>query len=44
MALTETFDHDAWLTAGATGVSYLLVLLGVFVVLFVVPYLAFLLL
>jgi hypothetical protein len=44
MALSETFDHDAWQTAGATGVSYFLVLLGVFVVLFVIPYLVFLLL
>ncbi len=36
------FDHPAWLTAVATGVSYGIVLLGLFVALFVLPYLLFL--
>ncbi|MFB6107420.1 MAG: hypothetical protein ABEJ82_01105 [Haloplanus sp.] len=32
------FAHDAWRTAAATAGTYLLVLLGLFVVLFVVPF------
>jgi hypothetical protein len=42
--VTAGVDHEAWRTMGATLASYLLVLLGVFVVLFVVPFLLFLLL
>ena len=36
----DRFDHPAWVTAGATLVSYGLVLLVLFLLLFVVPYLA----
>jgi len=32
-----TFDHPAWVTAGATLVGYGAILLGLFVLLFVVP-------
>jgi hypothetical protein len=35
------FDHPAWRTAGATGVAYALAIGGLFLVLFVGPYLLF---
>jgi hypothetical protein len=38
------FDHPSWLTAAGTAASYLAVLALMFVVLFVVPFLVFLLL
>jgi hypothetical protein len=51
MTLAETvdhvaarLDHQAWRTAGATVAGYLVILLGVFGLLFVVPFLLFLLL
>jgi len=34
-------DHPVWRTAGATGVAYALVLCGLFLALFVGPYLLF---
>lgn len=34
----QEYDHPSWLTAAATFVSYGLVLLGMFVLLFLVPY------
>jgi hypothetical protein len=37
----DRFDHPSWLTAAATGVAYGLLLLGVFALLFLVPYGAF---
>lgn len=40
MALEE-FDHPTWLTAVGTFVSYGLILLVMFLLLFVVPYLIF---
>ncbi|GGL61905.1 hypothetical protein [Halocalculus aciditolerans] len=39
---TLDFDHPSWRTAGATAVSYLLILAGLTVLLFLLPYLAFL--
>jgi hypothetical protein len=39
MDTLDRFDHPAWLTAGATLVSYGLVLFVLFLLLFVVPYL-----
>jgi hypothetical protein len=39
MDTLDRFEHPAWLTAGATLVSYGLVLLVLFLLLFVVPYL-----
>ena len=39
MSVTDQFDHPAWITAGATAVSYVVVLGVVFVLLFVVPFL-----
>lgn len=38
------FDHPAWTAGAATVVSYGLALLGLFVLLFVIPFLLFLLL
>jgi Na+-transporting methylmalonyl-CoA/oxaloacetate decarboxylase gamma subunit len=38
---TERFDHPAWLTAAGTLAGYGLVLLFLFLLLFVVPYLLF---
>lgn len=38
------FDHPAWITGVATAVSYGLILAFLFVLLFVVPFLLFLLL
>jgi hypothetical protein len=35
-------DHEAWRTLAGTGVGYGVVLLAMFVVLFVVPFLVFL--
>jgi hypothetical protein len=35
------FDHPSWLTAVFTAVAYGVLLIGLFVALFVVPYLAF---
>ena len=32
------FEHDAWQTAGAMVVSYAIILVAIFVVLFLVPY------
>jgi dolichyl-phosphate-mannose--protein O-mannosyl transferase len=40
--LPPPFDHDAWLTAVGTGLSYGLVLAVVFLALFVVPFLVLL--
>lgn len=43
---TETdidYSHPTWLAAAGTGGAYLLILLAMFVLLFVVPYLVFLL-
>jgi Na+-transporting methylmalonyl-CoA/oxaloacetate decarboxylase gamma subunit len=37
----EQFDHPAWLTAAGTLAGYGLVLLFMFLLLFVVPYLLF---
>ncbi|MFC7173160.1 hypothetical protein ACFR97_10835 [Haloplanus litoreus] len=34
-------DHPVWRTAGATGVAYALAISGLFLVLFVGPYLLF---
>ncbi|WP_276271544.1 hypothetical protein [Haloarcula litorea] len=39
--LTDRFDHPAWLTAAGTLAGYGLVLLFLFLLLFVVPYLLF---
>ncbi len=36
------FDHDAWLTLASTGAGYGIVLLGMFLALFVLPFLVFL--
>ena len=41
MDALDRLDHPAWVTAGATLVSYGLVLLVLFALLFVVPYLVF---
>lgn len=41
MTLPGGTDHPTWLTAGSTLVSYGLLLLAMFVVLFVLPYLVF---
>lgn len=41
MDTLDRFDHPAWVTAGATLVSYGLVLLVLFALLFVVPYLVY---
>lgn len=41
MQLTEQFDHPAWLTAGGTLVGYGLILLVMFALLFVVPFLIY---
>lgn len=35
------YDHPSWLTAVGTAASYGVVLLGMFLLLFVVPYLVF---
>jgi hypothetical protein len=40
MDALETFDHPAWVTAGATLISYGLILLVLSVLLFLIPYLA----
>jgi hypothetical protein len=42
MNLPADFDHESWQTALGTFGSYLLVLVALFVVLFVVPFLVFL--
>lgn len=39
--VTERFDHPAWLTAAGTLAGYGIVLLVLFLLLFVVPYLLF---
>jgi len=39
--LTEQFDHPAWLTAAGTLAGYGLILLFMFLLLFIVPYLLF---
>lgn len=41
MSVRERFDHVAWTTAVATFVSYGLILLFLFVLLFVVPFLVY---
>lgn len=41
MALPGGTDHPTWLTVSSTLVSYGLVLLAMFAVLFLLPYLAF---
>jgi hypothetical protein len=41
MPLPGGTDHPTWTTVGGTLVSYALVLLAMFAVLFVLPYLAF---
>jgi hypothetical protein len=38
----EQFDHPSWFTAAGTLVSYTVILVAMFVLLFVVPYLVFL--
>lgn len=38
----EQFDHPSWFTAAGTLVSYAVILVAMFVLLFVVPYLVFL--
>lgn len=38
----EQFDHPSWLTAAGTLVSYTVILVAMFILLFVVPYLVFL--
>lgn len=43
MDLPAQFDHPAWTALGASLVSYGLGLLGLFVLLFVVPFVLFLL-
>lgn len=42
MNVPVRFDHPAWTAGAATAVSYGLGLLGLFVVFFVVPFVAFL--
>ena len=42
--LRDRFDHPSWLAAASTAASYGAVLLVLFAVLFVVPFLVFLLL
>jgi hypothetical protein len=39
----DQFDHPSWLTAFGTVLGYLAILIGMFVLLFVIPYLLFLL-
>ena len=39
--MNKRFDHPAWLTAFGTAVAYAVLLGTAFVVLFVLPYLAF---
>lgn len=41
MTLPAGLDHDAWGAALGTAVGYLLLLAAMFLVLFVLPYLAF---
>lgn len=41
MDLPADVDHPAWLTAVATAVAYGVLLVAMFLVLFVVPYLLF---
>ncbi|WP_272949835.1 hypothetical protein [Haloglomus irregulare] len=38
----EQFDHPSWFTAAGTLVSYTVILVAMFILLFVVPYLVFL--
>ena len=42
--LRDRFEHPAWTTVAGTAVSYGVILLVMFAVLFVVPFLVFLLL
>jgi hypothetical protein len=44
MNLPAQFDHESWYAAVGTFGSYALVLVGMFLVLFVVPFLVFLVL
>lgn len=37
----EGADHPAWVTAAATGIGYLLILVVLFLILFAVPWLLF---
>ena len=39
--VTDRFDHPSWVTAAATGTGYGLILLVLFVLLFLVPFLLF---
>ncbi|MFB6082877.1 MAG: hypothetical protein ABEJ94_01365 [Halorientalis sp.] len=39
--LAEKFDHPSWFTVGGTLVGYGLILVAMFAVLFVVPFLLF---
>ncbi|SEO39099.1 hypothetical protein SAMN04487948_102196 [Halogranum amylolyticum] len=41
MSLRETLDHDSWWTVAGTGAGYGLILLVLFAVLFVLPFLVF---
>ena len=41
-AADPDFDHEAWRTLASAGAGYGLVLLAMFIVLFVVPFLLFL--
>lgn len=40
-SVADGFDHPTWLTAVATAAGYGLILLVLFVLLFLVPYLSF---
>lgn len=37
----DQFDHPSWLTIAGTLLGYIAILLGMFVLLFVIPYLLF---
>jgi hypothetical protein len=41
-ARLDQFDHPSWLSAAGTILGYLAILIGMFVLLFVIPYLLFL--
>jgi len=38
----KNFDHPSWFTAGSTVLAYGAILVGMFVLLFVIPFLIFL--
>lgn len=39
--ISERFGHSSWIAALGTGAAYLLILLGMFILLFVAPYIIF---